>query len=94
MKRKILDFNSNGGLSDTYDNLMVFLLEATEYKSVLKGIPFSEDNVHLAKQVVRRFNKCSLDKIYVKYRGPRPVNPNHTLKRHATHFDVYRRTTC
>jgi len=65
------------------------LMVAKGYTSVLKGVPYTKSNLGEAKWLVRMFNKCSLSDIKVRYRGPRPSNPNHTLKKHATHFDVY-----
>ena len=72
-----------------YKALMMHLINADGFTSVLKGIPYSRTNLIGAKWLVRMFNKCERSDVRVRYRGPRPANPNHTLKKHATHFDVY-----
>ena len=69
--------------------LVTYLINAENYNSVLKGVPFSEHNLHGAKWMTQKFHKCKLSDIRVKYRGKRTRNPNHTLKRDAHSFDVY-----
>ena len=65
------------------------LMVANGYTSVLKGVPYTKSNLGEAKWLVRKFNKCTLSDIRVRYRGKRLSHPNHTLKSEATHFDVY-----
>ena len=65
------------------------LMVASGYTSVLKGVPYNKSNLGEAKWLVRKFNKCTLSDIRVRYRGKRLSHPNHTLKSEATHFDVY-----
>ena len=76
-------------IADGKVNLVLALIRATQFNSILKGIPYSKRNLFEAKLVVRKFNKCTLSDIRVRYRGKRLSHPNHTLKSEATHFDVY-----
>ena len=71
------------------DSIVYHLLIASGYTSVLKGVPYNKSNLSEAKWLVRKFNKCTLSDIRVRYRGKRLSHPNHTLKSEATHFDVY-----
>ena len=65
------------------------LMVASGYTSVLKGVPYNKSNLGEAKWLVRKFNKCTLSDIRVRYRGKRLSPPNHTLKKDAHSFDVY-----
>tara|TARA_B100000131_G_scaffold102207_1_gene99208 strand:+ start:455 stop:700 length:246 start_codon:yes stop_codon:yes gene_type:complete len=69
--------------------LTTYLMDAENYTSILKGVPFSEENLRGAKWMTKRFYKCNYSDIYVKYRGKRTRNPLHTLKKDAHSFDVY-----
>ena len=63
------------------------LNNATGFRSILKRIPFTEENVDVAKAIVKMFH---YDKpVRVRWRGQRLHNKNHTIKSEATHFDVY-----
>ena len=61
--------------------------KAQSFRSILKRIPFTEENVDVAKAIVKMFH---YDKpVRVRWRGQRLHNKNHTIKSEATHFDVY-----
>ena len=86
-KMKMIDF-------DIYNMNGKEMLEARRrskgFRSYLKGLVASENNLKAAKYVGRFLFNVGNKDLRVKYRGPRiGTAGRHTLKRDATHFDVY-----
>ena len=72
--------------------LIPYLRKAQGFRSILKGIPVIKGtsyNMDRAIWFVSLMYKCKPSSVYVKYRGKRTRNPNHTLKKDAHSFDVY-----
>ena len=65
------------------------LEQADKYKSVLKAIPFSEDNLRKAKEIVRKFFKNQKVTIRPRWRGVRKHHQSHNIKSEAVRFDLY-----
>lgn len=65
------------------------LEQADKYKSVLKGIDFSEDNLRKAKDIVRKFFKNHNVKLRARWRGVRNHHKSHNIKSEAVRFDLY-----
>lgn len=60
-----------------------------KYSSFLKSVPLTEENMELAKMAGETIFGTPRKNIRIKFRGPRPTNTNHTLKKYAVAFDVY-----
>tara|TARA_B100001250_G_scaffold184424_2_gene158636 strand:- start:9336 stop:9587 length:252 start_codon:yes stop_codon:yes gene_type:complete len=70
---------------------MVFeaLKNSKGYRSILKGIEFSEENLVEVRQAVRKFFKHQKIILRTRFRGARSHHPDHTIKAEANKFDVY-----
>ena len=65
------------------------LLNATGFRSILKGIPFSEENLRDVKFYIRKFFKNQKVTIRPRWRGVRKHHKNHNIKSEAERFDIY-----
>ena len=81
--RKEIDMNES--------DFVNYRLNARGYSSIMRGIPFSEENLNAALDHVTRVYESNRSKFYVMYRGPRTGLGNCTLKKDALWFDLYSR---
>ena len=65
------------------------LKNATGFRSILKGIPFSESNLKSVRFYIRKFFKNQKVVVRTRWRGAREHHPNHNIKSEAIAFDVY-----
>ncbi len=59
------------------------------YRSILKGIEFSEENLIQVRKAVRKFFKHQKIILRTRFRGARNHHSYHTIKAEANKFDVY-----
>jgi hypothetical protein len=65
------------------------LNKATGFRSILKGIPFSESNLRSVRYYIRKFFKNQKVVVRTRWRGVRKHHANHNVKSEAQRFDVY-----
>ena len=65
------------------------LNKAKGFRSILKGIPFSEENLLQVRKAIRKFFKNQEVIVRTRWRGVRKHHTNHNIKSEAEHFDVY-----
>ena len=65
------------------------LNRATGFRSILKGIPFSEENLRQVRKAIRKFFKNQKVIVRTRWRGVRKHHTNHNIKSEAERFDVY-----
>jgi len=65
------------------------LNRATGFRSILKGIPFSEENLRQVRKAIRKFFKNQKVIVRTRWRGVRKHHANHNIKSEAKRFDVY-----
>ena len=65
------------------------LLNANGFRSILKGIPFSEENLRDVKYYIRKFFKNQKVTIRTRWRGTRNHHQSHNIKSEAERFDIY-----
>ena len=65
------------------------LNKATGFRSILKGIPFSESNLKSVRYYIRKFFKHQKVVVRTRWRGVRSHHKNHNIKSEAQRFDVY-----
>ena len=65
------------------------LNRATGFRSILKGIPFSEENLRQVRKAIRKFFKNQKVVVRTRWRGVRSHHANHNIKSEAQRFDVY-----
>jgi hypothetical protein len=65
------------------------LKNATGFRSILKGIPFSESNLKSVRYYIRKFFKNQKVVVRTRWRGVRSHHKNHNIKSEAQRFDVY-----
>ena len=70
---------------------MIFdaLKKSTGYRSILKGIHFSEENLVQVRKAIRKFFKNEKVIVRTRWRGTRSHHPDHCIKSEARKFDVY-----
>ena len=59
------------------------------YRSILKGIEFSEENLLQVRKAIRKFFKNQKVVVRTRWRGVRKHHANHNIKSEAQRFDVY-----
>jgi len=59
------------------------------YRSILKGIEFSEENLIQVRKAIRKFFKNQKVVVRTRWRGVRNHHRDHNIKSEAEHFDVY-----
>ena len=75
----------------TLDDLRYHAQCATGFNSTVKGVPMSEENLELCKTFVADIHECPRQDVRVMFRGPRTSTAYATLRKDASHFDVYHR---
>jgi hypothetical protein len=71
-------------------NMLEAMRRSKGFRSYIRGVVVSEDNLKSAKRAGRFLFGCGTKDLRVKYRGPRiGTGGRHTMKRDATHFDMY-----
>ncbi len=73
----------------TLDDLKHHYEIAIGYKSTVKGVPMSEENLELCRTFVSDVHSCPRKDVRVMYRGPRTSYAHATLRKDARSFDVY-----
>lgn len=77
-------------IGEQMEKIIIDHLErASAFQSILKGIPFSEENLKDAKYYVKKFFKNHKVKIRSRWRGERKHHRDHNIKSEAKFFDLY-----
>ena len=72
-----------------FDELIEHYENAIGFKSTVKGVPMSEENLELCRKFVTDIHDCPRQDVRVMYRGPRTSYAHATLRKDALSFDVY-----
>ena len=72
-----------------FDELIEHYERAIDFKSTVKGVPISDENLELCRSFVSDIHECPRQDVRVMYRGPRTSYSYATLKKDAHSFDVY-----